>query len=138
MTSSKHHSGTILVADDDTAVQLLIGRVLKMQGFSVVTAVDGPSVVEALKSHGEQIRLVLLDLTMPGMSGAEMIRQIKEVRPEIPILVMTGHREADILPQLEAGEITGFLGKPFKPPELLEKIQQALGEDGANPTRDRP
>ncbi|MCP4654671.1 MAG: response regulator [bacterium] len=129
MTSSEQDRGKILVADDDAAVQLLLGRLLKMKGFSVVPAVDGPSVVEALRSHGGAIRLVLLDLTMPGMSGIEMMRQIREVRPDVPVFVMTGHREGDILSQLDPGEITGFLGKPFQPPELLAKIQQALGDD---------
>lgn len=129
MTRSEQDRGTILVADDDSAVQLLLGRLLKMNGFSVVPAGDGPSVVEALSSHGGEIRLVLLDLTMPGMSAIEMMRQIREIRPDVPIFVMTGHREGDILSQLDLGEIAGFLGKPFKPPELLEKIQQALGED---------
>lgn len=128
MTSKEQHRGTILVADDDAAVQLLLGRLLKLKGFSVVPALDGPSVVEALQSHGEEIRLVLLDLTMPGLSGAEMMQQIRGLRPDIPIFVMTGHREGDILAQLDPGEIAGFLGKPFKPPELLEKIRQVLGD----------
>ncbi len=129
MTPSEQDRRTILIADDDAAVQLLLGRLLKLKGFSIVEALDGPSVVEALRSHGEEVRLILLDLTMPGLSGIEMMRQIREIRPDVPILVMTGHREGDILSQLDRDEIAGFLGKPFQPPELLETIQAILGDD---------
>ena len=128
MSSLPRGSGTILVADDDAEVRELTGRILKLAGYTPVEAYDAPSTIEALGEHAE-VRLVLLDLNMPGgPSCARTVEKLREIRPEIPIFVMTGFPESETRYQLAEVRIDRLLEKPFQPPELIGWIREALGE----------
>lgn len=121
-------SGTILVADDDAEVRDLTGRILKLAGYTALEAVDAPSTVETLRAHPE-VRLVLLDLNMPGApSCGQTVGKLRQIRDEIPILVMTGYPESETRSQLGGQQVEGLLEKPFQPPELIARIRDALGE----------
>lgn len=122
-------SGTILVADDDAEVRDLTGRILKLAGYTPLEAADAPAAVEAVRRHAE-IRLVLLDLSMPGAASCgRTVARLRELRGDLPVLVMTGFPERDTRAQLAGQEVEGLLEKPFQPPELIAFIRRALGED---------
>ena len=128
MSSLPRGSGTILVADDDDEVRNLTGRVLKLAGYTPVGAYDAPSTIAALGEHDE-IRLVLLDLNMPGSpSCGRTVEQLREIRPEIPIFVMTGFPKSETRQELAGVTVDRLLEKPFQPPELIGWIREALGE----------
>lgn len=120
------HNGAILVADDDPGIRLLIGRTLQFGGWEAVTVDDAPAAVEVLGRRGAEVRLVLLDLDLPGPSGADAVRQLRQAAPETPILAMSGHEEAKVLPESVRGEVIGFLRKPFDIKDLLAAIRRAL------------
>ena len=121
-------SGTILVADDDQDIQDLTQRILRFAGYTALPAMDGPSAVETLRRHPE-VRLVLLDLNMPGARGVETVESLRQVRQGVPILVMSGYTEPETRERLGSQEVDGLLEKPFQPPELIDRIRRALGED---------
>lgn len=118
--------GAILVADDDPGIRLVIERMLQIGGWEAVAVGDAPAAVEVLGRRGGEIRLVLLDLDLPGPSGPEALRQVRQAGPETPILAMSGHEEAKVLPESVRGEVIGFLRKPFDVKDLLAAIRRAL------------
>jgi two-component system, cell cycle sensor histidine kinase and response regulator CckA len=110
----------ILLVDDEPAVRDLQRRTLEAEGYVVTEAANGLEGIDALDQPG-QVDLLLVDLEMPGLSGDEMVRQIRIKRPDLPVLYVTGHidRLLDARPLWE-GE--AFLEKPF----TLEGLRQAV------------
>ncbi len=115
---------TILVVEDDTAVRTAVRRYLKNQGHHVVEAADGIEGLAQLTAL--TVDLVVTDLDMPGMHGIELIRSMREEKPEVPIVVMTGLREAVNVLEHELG-IQCVLTKPFELEDLSDAVRQALG-----------
>lgn len=114
----------ILIVDDDPMIRHFVDLVLTQQGFKVVTAASSDTAMQLLGREG--FALVLLDINMPGMSGLDVLRLMR-ARPGRPkILMMTAHRDpATIMKALEQGA-DGYLAKPFKPHDLLKRIETVL------------
>ncbi|HBL43430.1 response regulator, partial [uncultured Gimesia sp.] len=119
-------SGSILVIDDDKAVCNVVDRVLKRFGFSVLTAYSGSEGVEVYVKHRGEISAVLLDMTMPGLSGVETFELLREKEIDIPVILTSGLSETDISEQMQGSEIVHFLKKPYKPQKLVNVISKAL------------
>ncbi len=123
----------ILVIDDEPEIQKLLRAHLEAGGFSVLCASDGESGVAAFREHRGGIDLVLLDMTMPGMSALETWKKLKELQPHIPILLSSGYdREAALA---DFPESPPFLSKPYSGVVLLAAVEEILG--GRPPTRER-
>jgi CheY-like chemotaxis protein len=88
----------------------------------VLVAADGVAGVNAFREHADEIVAVVLDLTMPNMSGDEALRQIRDVRPDVPILVTSGFPEPAAAERL-GGPLTHFVQKPFSPAVLILAVQ---------------
>ena len=112
--------------DDDAGVRHFIAAVLAGAGFEVVQAADGFAGVEAFRGRAADIRLVLIDLTMPGKSGLEVAADVRHLRPDVPVLLTSGYSDDVVSSQLAGGRIDGFLHKPFGPAAVLEAVQAAL------------
>lgn len=126
--------GTVLIIEDDPTVRGFIRRVLEFAGCSVLAAAGGREGVALFRDHDREIRVVLLDLTMPGMNGPEVIRRLRELRASVPIVVMSGYSGEDALPRLQGDRISAFLHKPFQPHELLDQVRTAMtGPDRPTP-----
>ena len=119
-------AGTILVADDEEGVRSLIVTVLEEAGYTVEVAADGSEAVERLRSLGEQVRLVLLDLTMPVLSGAEAAAELRRVRPGVPIIAMSGYGDIEVMQHFGEAPVDDFLPKPFSPDQLASKVRDVL------------
>jgi CheY-like chemotaxis protein len=114
---------TILLVDDEAMI-LEIGRlVLERAGFRVVTAGDGLEAVEVFRQEPGRFDLVILDVTMPRMSGRDAFRHLVEVDPAVRVLFSTGFSSEDLI---ELDGAAGLLGKPYRPNELLAAVQAAL------------
>jgi signal transduction histidine kinase len=113
---------SILVVDDDSAVREVTAGILGDLGYRVIEAGSGGAAL-ALLDHEPAIDLVLLDFAMPGMNGAEVAREARARRPDVPILFVTGY--ADTAALEEAGE-GGILRKPYVERELAAKLKAAL------------
>ena len=119
-------SGTILVVEDEEGVREVAERMLQDIGFQTLGAEDGRQALDIMERVGDTVTAVLLDLSMPHMGGAETLRRLRAVRPELPILMMSGYTEEDVTPQFgKAGPgATGFIQKPFMAEELIAVLRR--------------
>jgi PAS domain S-box-containing protein len=119
-------SGTILLAEDEPAVRSLTKLVLEGSGYSVLVAKNGREAVDIFQQHASEIALVLLDMTMPVMGGKEAFLLIREIRPGVPVIVLTGYSEDVTREDLGAGTSAGFIQKPFSAEKLVAEIRASL------------
>ncbi len=119
-------SGTILVVDDEEGVREVAERILQETGFQTITAADGRRALEIMEKVGAGVTAVLLDLSMPRMGGPETFRRLRALRPELPILMMSGYTEQVVAPQFSTSGpgITGFLQKPFLAEDLIAVLRR--------------
>ncbi len=126
--------GTALVVDDEQLVREVAAKVLQRQGFEVLTANNGREALDIYEQRRGDIRLVLLDLTMPEMDGETFMREMARFEPEVPelraqIILMSGYRERSATQGLSTERLAGFLHKPFRPNELLHKVREVLEKE---------
>jgi PAS domain S-box-containing protein len=119
-------TGTILIADDEPAVLRVASRTLEERGYRVLLAEDGRRAVELFRSRPDDIALVLLDLTMPEMNGAEAFRAIRELREDVLAVLSSGWNEEEATSQFVGTGLAGFLQKPYTPEQLAAKVKEAL------------
>ncbi|HEU5077849.1 MAG TPA: response regulator [Opitutaceae bacterium] len=127
-TAERQNAGLILLVDDEEAVRNVAVRVLQKAGFDVLIAEDGEKAVEMVRSRGNSISTVLLDLTMPRMDGEEAFRQMREANRSIPIIVMSGFSEQDTAARFAGQGLSGFVPKPFTGAMLVSKIQAVIAK----------
>lgn len=118
-------TGRILLADDETGIRALTREFLEGEGYLVSEAGDGQEALEAFESDPLSWDLVILDLVMPRLDGAEVLNRIQRVRPELPALLISGYSAA-ARPGLLDAPHRCFLAKPFRLQELLDALK-ALG-----------
>ncbi len=119
--------GTVLVMDDEPAVRDVLQAALSVLGLRVRLARDGKEGLSLLSDAPEQIDLVLLDLTMPGPRPEEIFRQIRQLRPNLPVLICSGYPGERAQEQLGEYRPSGFLRKPLQLEDLSEAVAGALG-----------
>ncbi|HEY6041174.1 MAG TPA: GAF domain-containing protein, partial [Anaerolineae bacterium] len=118
--------GIVLVVDDEDVVRNVTKRMLERFGYGVMMASDGREGVDVYKTSMDRIALVLLDMTMPHMNGEETFRELRVIRPEVKVLLMSGYTEQEATSRFAGKGLAGFLQKPYTPQELHEKIQSIL------------
>jgi PAS domain S-box-containing protein len=117
--------GTVLVVEDEPVVRTVTQALLSRSGYTVLTAADGASALNVLRDHPVGIGLILLDMTMPGMTTSEIVRAIRALDPAVPILLNSGYTSNGAVKQmLEQRSVQGFLGKPYSLGELTDKVQE--------------
>ena len=117
---------TILLAEDEAEVREFTKNLLKEYGYTVITAVDGHDAIEEFTVHKNKIQLVLLDVIMPKKNGREAFTTIRQIKPDVKALFISGY-PADIIHRqglLEAG--FAYIEKPLSPVKLLRKIREVL------------
>ena len=119
-------SGTVLVIDDDEGVRELAQEVLQRAGMTVLCAPDGRTGLELFRTRNSEVRVVLLDRTMPELSGADTLEGIRSIRPDTPVVLVSGYSEERIRDELGGKGLDGFLKKPFLPEALLERVADVL------------
>jgi signal transduction histidine kinase/ActR/RegA family two-component response regulator len=119
-------SGTILVVEDEEGVREVAERMLQDIGFETVGAEDGRHALDLMEEVGDRVTAVLLDLSMPRMGGAETFRRLREMKPDLPILMMSGYTEQVVAPQFNNSGpgTTGFLQKPFLAEDLIAVLRR--------------
>jgi PAS domain S-box-containing protein len=115
----------VLVVDDEPDVRELTETMLRHLGLQVLTAVDGQAALDLLRAHANEVDLVLLDLTMPGLGGTEVLEQIERIRRDLPVVLMSGYNEGYSARGC-ADRIAGFLQKPFSSEQLGQLLRSVL------------
>lgn len=118
--------GLVLVIDDEEPVRRAVADILNFNGLRVFTAADGLEGVAFYRLHHNEVRLVLLDLSMPGVSGEETLRLLREVRPDVRVLLSSGYSQTDLFGRASQLGITGFLQKPYDIQQLLDRVTEQL------------
>ena len=118
--------GTVLVVDDEAAVLAVVQSMLETMGFAVVTAPDGRSGVEAFRAGGDHIQLVLLDLTMPDLSGIEALRAMTAIRGDVRAILSSGYDEQQATQGADGVRWSAFLKKPYRYADLVAVVRQAM------------
>ena len=125
---------TILLADDDTAVLDLGREILERAGFRVVAASGGGGAVEALRTHGASFDAAVLDLTMPDLDGEETFLRLRELRADLPVLLVSGYDEAHSAERFRARGLHGFLRKPYELEQLVEAVRALVASSTPSST----
>lgn len=121
-----HGQGKILLVDDEEEVRGVADHMLRSAGFQVQQAASGADALAQLRQPPKDLKLVLLDLTMPEMDGVQTFRLIRTLQPRLPVILMSGYSKSDVESQFSGDRPADFLQKPFGRVDLLARVRQAL------------
>jgi DNA-binding NtrC family response regulator len=127
--STSRMTANLLLIDDNAVQAATRQTILRRAGYFVIAALNPTRVLEQIQGGDlpEEIRLVITDHLMPGMSGADFVRALRKTHPTLPVLVISGLEEAE---QEYAGLSVTFRMKPLLPESLLETVREMIGKTG--------
>ncbi len=114
-----------LLAEDESPIRTLAAVALRGLGFTVAEAADGRAAVELFRANPRQFSLAVLDIVMPELDGCEVLVELREARPDLPVVVVSGYSEFDLSDVL-SDPLVRFLPKPFRPNDLTSCVRQVL------------
>ncbi len=118
--------GTVLVVDDEEMVRSVTKKVLLRAGFDVITAEDGRDALDVFRERREQIAVVLLDMTMPRLSGLETFQELRRIDPDVRVVLTSGYSEQEATQLLRDSGLAGFLQKPSTADAMIAKLRSAI------------
>ena len=116
----------ILVVDDDELVSEYLGALLEAESYEVVVLNEPVAALNYFKEHPDDFDLIITDQVMPGLTGVEIAQAILELRPSIPVLLITGYSEKITAENAESFGLSGFFSKPINENLLLDKISNLV------------
>ena len=119
---------TVLFVDDEDMIIEVAGELFEQLGYKVLTAGSGREAIETYEKNKEKIDIVLLDMIMPDMSGGETYDKLKEINPDIKVLLASGYSMIGTATEIMGRGCSGFIQKPFKMKELSQKLREILDE----------
>ena len=119
-------SETVLLVDDEAMIIEVGSRMLEKMGYVVLTAIGGKQALELLKKHGHGIDLVILDMIMPEMSGSETFNRLKDLEPDVRVLLSSGYSVDGQAAEILQRGCEGFIQKPFDLETLSAKVREVL------------
>jgi len=118
--------GLVLLVDDEVTVRSVGQRMLERLGFRVLAVEDGEQAVAALREHGTEVVAVVLDMTMPRLSGEQTFHQLRRTCPGVRVLLTSGYSQQDAMDRFAAQGSAAFLQKPFQLADLRDKLRVLL------------
>ena len=129
VSGSLHGHETILLAEDEPAVRKLVRDALEQLGYTVLPAADGYEAMRILELHTGTVHLLLTDVIMPLMSGPELVKRVRLVKPATKVVYMSGYTDDTLAFHGFSQQNNGFIQKPFNAAVLADKIRKVLSED---------
>jgi PAS domain S-box-containing protein len=114
----------VLVVDDEESIRNLMRMTLELDGYEVMTALDGPTALEEFQKNGPEV--VLLDVRMPGMDGVEVLGRLKSLNPDVEVIIITGHGDMDMAIECLRKQASNFLTKPVSEELLSLSLKRAI------------
>jgi two-component system cell cycle sensor histidine kinase/response regulator CckA len=118
-------SAFVLVVDDDPMVRQFVARVLLDEGFGVHEATDGEEALDLIRAGVADLDVVLSDIVMPRMNGIQLLQSLSTLRPDLPVLLMSGYGTTQ-LADLGIASPCGVLGKPFSAETLVAEVWRCI------------
>jgi CheY-like chemotaxis protein len=118
-------TGTILVIEDEETLRLAVSRMLRMEEFSVIEASDGNTGTSLFRANQSEIDVVLLDATLPGKSGREVLAELRQICPDVKVILTTAHSQHHALSLMDELPIWGYIRKPYEFDQLASLIRTA-------------
>ena len=115
----------VLVVDDEPMIRWFAARVLREEGFGVHEATDGAEALEVIRAGIADLDVVLSDIVMPRMDGVQLLQSLSTLRPDLPVILMSGYGTAQ-LAELGIASPCGVLSKPFSPETLLAEVRRCI------------
>jgi two-component system cell cycle sensor histidine kinase/response regulator CckA len=119
---------TILLVDDESLIRALAKAVLEGGGYHVIEAEDGLAAVDWVREHPHTAGLIIMDLTMPRMSGRDAFREIQTINPHVKVLFSSGYSAEELS---DVSGAVGLLAKPYRPVDLIATVHAILSDDGS-------
>lgn len=116
----------VLIIDDEESVREAITDILDLAGITAVSAQNGGEGLQILEQGKDQLRLIMLDLSMPGLSGEETFASIRLLNPQLPIIITSGKSASELPQQCHDDPHTEFIQKPFSLELLIERVEGHL------------
>ena len=118
-------SGCVLVVDDEPAVRAATVAILSSSGYRVLEAEGGEAAVRLFAARGSEVDVVLLDLAMPGINGEQTLVELKKLRPDVPVVLLTAYAEDELRLSAIRAQLAGIVAKPFSYEELVNAVKGA-------------
>jgi CheY-like chemotaxis protein len=118
--------GVVLVIDDEDTILRTARAILEKHGFQVIVAENGHAGIDTFQRLANRISLVLLDVTMPLTSGHDVLREMRLIRRDTPVIFSSGYDEEDAVKGISTSDYSGFLQKPYTAAQLLKQVRRAL------------
>jgi DNA-binding NtrC family response regulator len=119
----------ILIVDDERAIRDLLEAMLRRRKYDVVGALAPAAALPWISDQAHAIDLLITDVSMPGINGAELAAQLREYQPELPVIFMSGYANIQGARSATAGDRERFLAKPFKFNDLFAAIESLIGAE---------
>ena len=119
-------SGTVLLVEDEPAVQHSLQRILTADGYTVLTATNGADALELFTARNREIDLLITDLVMPGLGGRALARECSALRDTLKVIYISGYTRDSLLSEQTFEEGTEFIEKPFTREIILDRIGRVL------------
>lgn len=126
---SRIQSGSILIVDDEEIVRSLASKILERKGYSTLKAAEGREGLAIFGEHCKNISLVLLDISMPELSGKEIFIEMCKIDPNVKVIICSGLEQDSRVQDLKTMGIKGFLQKPYNMQQLLDIVNKVIEED---------
>jgi nitrogen-specific signal transduction histidine kinase/CheY-like chemotaxis protein len=117
---------TVLVVDDEPGLRTLARTGLQQRGFDVVAVETGEQALEILRVREPHVDVMLLDLTLPGISGERVLREVRKLRPGLPVVIASGYATAESQSSWMAAGAMSFVAKPYRIQQIAQKLREAL------------
>jgi response regulator RpfG family c-di-GMP phosphodiesterase len=121
------HRPVLLLVDDNLALLDVAATMLSHAGYNVFTAEGGSSAVEIYQKEWKRIEAVVLDMTMPDMSGEEVYSHLIQINPTVKTILASGFHESEAMGKFSIQSKVDFIQKPYRPAQLIERVRRILG-----------
>lgn len=117
-------AGKVLIVDDQFGIRILLNEVMVREGYETYQAANGVQAIDIVQNHAPD--LILLDMKIPGMDGIEILKRVKNIAPDICVIIMTAYGELDMIQEArDLGAITHF-SKPFDIDDIRKAVRDYL------------
>jgi DNA-binding response OmpR family regulator len=117
---------TVLLVEDEELLRLAVAKLLRKNGFFVLEAPNGRAAVDLFRTAHSQIGVVLLDLVLPGLSGAEVLRELQQIRSGVKVILTTAYSPEVVRVFVDGQQAWRFIKKPYRVGDVMELLREAL------------